>query len=130
MDLGGGLRIDTVVDRLFEIEGKRVALLFRRVDPMIRKALLDRHATNAVEIELGALPTREIIGRILELLGERKIYSEHRFGTADGSARERVTVKAWGFNLPERSMFLTDRQIPASLHRFFFEKGLDIVYFQ
>ena len=130
VDLGGGLRIDTVVDRLFEIEGKRVALLFRRVDPMIRKALLDRHATNAVEIELGALPTREIIGRILELLGERRIYSEHRFGTADGSARERVTVKAWGFNLPERSMFLTDRQIPASLHRFFFEKGLDIVYFQ
>jgi hypothetical protein len=27
-------------------------------------------------------------------------------------------------------MFLTDRQIPPVLHRFFFEKGFDIVYFR
>jgi hypothetical protein len=38
-------------------------------------------------------------------------------------------LKAWGFNLKKKAMFVTDRQIPPALHRFFFEKGLEIVYF-
>jgi hypothetical protein len=66
----------------------------------------------------------------LQLLGARAVYSEHRFAAADGSASDRVTLKAWGFSIPERSMFLTDRRIAPSFHRFFFEKGLEIVYFQ
>jgi hypothetical protein len=130
VDLGTGLRVDTLIDRVFEIEGKRTAILFRRIDPMIRKALLERHGMTAVEIEVNALSSREIVGRLLETLGERAVYSEHRFAGADGAARDRVTLKAWGFHLPVRAMFLTDRQIPSSLHRFFFEKGLDIVYFR
>jgi len=32
--------------------------------------------------------------------------------------------------VPKRSLFITDRQIPAALNRFFSEKGLEIVYFQ
>jgi hypothetical protein len=130
VDLGAGLRVDTMIDRIFEIEGKRTAILFRRIEPMIRKALLERHGTTAIEIELNALSSREIIGRLLETLGERAVYSEHRFAGADDAAKDRVTLKAWGFHLPVHSMFLTDRQIPSSLHRFFFEKGLDIVYFR
>ena len=130
VDLGTGLRVDTLIDRVFEIEGKRTAIVFRRIDPMIRKALLERHGTTAVEIEVNALSSREIIGRLLEMFGERTVYGEHRFAGADGAAKDRVTLKAWGFHLPARSMFLTDRQIPSSLHRFFFEKGLDIVYFR
>lgn len=130
VDLGGGLRIDTLLDRVFELEGKRTAILFRRMDPMIRNALLERHATTAVEIDVNSLSSREIIGRLLELLGERAAYSEHRFAGAEGPARDRLTLKAWGYHLPAHSMFLTDRQIPPSLHRFFFEKGLDIVYFR
>jgi hypothetical protein len=130
VDLGDGLRLDTLLDRVFEIEGKRRALLFRRVDPIIRKALIERHGIAAADIELNSLSSREIIARLLELLGDRAGYSEHRFAAVDGAAKDRVTVKAWGFNLRDRSMFLTDRQIPSSLHRFFFEKGLDIVYFR
>jgi hypothetical protein len=130
VDLGTGLRVDTLIDRVFEIEGKRTAIVFRRIDSMIRKALLERHGTTAVEIEVNALSSREIIGRLLEMFGERTVYGEHRFAGADGAAKDRVTLKAWGFHLPARSMFLTDRQIPSSLHRFFFEKGLDIVYFR
>ena len=49
---------------------------------------------------------------------------------SNGAAKDRLTVTAWGFHLQRRSMFVTDRQIPAGLHRFFFEKGLEIVYFQ
>jgi hypothetical protein len=35
----------------------------------------------------------------------------------------------WGFLLASRGLLVTDREIPLSLHRFFFEKGLEIVYF-
>lgn len=130
VDLGDGLRIDTLVDRVFDVEGKRIALLFRRVDPMIRKALLERHSTITAEIDLNAQTSREIIGRVLEILGDRTGYIEHRFAAYSGPAKDRLILKAWGFHLARRSVFLTDRQIPPSLHRFFFEKGLDIVYFQ
>ena len=130
VDLGNGLRIDTHVDRVFEVEGKRTAILFRRVDPIIRKALLERHGTATAEIDVNAHTSREIIRKLLEILGDRASYVEHRFAAFDGAAKDRLTLKAWGFNLAERSMFLTDRQIPPSLHRFFFEKGLDIVYFR
>jgi hypothetical protein len=57
-------------------------------------------------------------------------YREHRFAAADGAVKDRLTVTAWGFSVPKHSLFITDRQIPLALHRFFFEKGLEIVYFQ
>jgi hypothetical protein len=41
-----------------------------------------------------------------------------------------LIVAAWGFLLPKKSVFVTDREIPQPVHRFFFEKGLQIVYFQ
>jgi hypothetical protein len=40
-----------------------------------------------------------------------------------------LNISAWGFLLANRGLFVTDREIPQSLHRFFFEKGLEIVYF-
>jgi len=76
------------------------------------------------------MSSRDVIGRVLSVLGEQISYREHRFAAANGAAKDRLTVTAWGFHLPRRSMFVTDRQIPAGLHRFFFEKGLEIVYFQ
>lgn len=130
VELHSGLRIDTRTDRMFELGGKRTALFFQRADPDIKKALLDKDGVRSVELDIGALSSREIITRLLNLLGDQAAYREHGFPAASGVAEDRLTIKAWGFHLPKRSLFITDRQIPTPLHRFFFEKGLGIVYFQ
>jgi hypothetical protein len=130
VDLGGGIRVDTQTDRIFEQSGKKTALFFHRIDPVIKKALQEKHGVRTVEIEIHSLSSRDVIGKVLNMLGDQASYREHRFPAANGAAGDRLTVAAWGFHLPERSMFLTDRQIPSALHRFFFEKGLEIVYFQ
>jgi hypothetical protein len=129
VELRAGLRVDTRVDRVFDSEGKRTAIFFRSADPEIRRALQERHGMTTFELEVDKLSSREIIARLLSLLGDPAVYSEHRFAAADGAAPERLTLKAWGFNLKKKAMFVTDRQIPPALHRFFFEKGLEIVYF-
>ena len=129
-ELGDGLRVDTRADRVCELVGQRTALFFRRTDPEVRKSLQDKQGIKTVELDLKALSTREMISRLLNLLGDQAVYREHRFSAADGSAPERLTVKAWGFQLTKKPMFITDRQIPPALHQFFFEKGLEIVYFQ
>ena len=131
VQLRDGLRIDTRTDRVFELAGKKTALFFQRPDPEIVKALQETQGVRAVELDLTTLvlagcdrPGFEPCSAI------RPTYREHRFAAANGAAKDRLTVTAWGFHLPQRSMFVTDRQIPAGLHRFFFEKGLEIVYFQ
>jgi hypothetical protein len=129
IELGAGLRVEKRADRVFELSGKRTALFFGRVDPAIRQALQDRHGIRAVELEIDALESRDIIGRIFSLLGDQAAYREHRFPVA-GPAPQPLTVKAWGFHVPRKAMFLTDRQIPPPLQRFFFEQGLEIVYFR
>ena len=130
VELRDGLRVDVRADRLFNANGKRTALFFERADPEIRKALEQRENISVVELELGSLSSRELIARMLGVLGDPAVYSEHRFPAAQNSSRERLALKAWGFNLTKKAMFVTDRQIPAPLHRFFFEKGLEIVYFR
>ena len=130
VELQNGLRIDDRTDRVIELSGKRVALFFQRSDAEIKKALQDKDGVRTVEIEVASITSRELISRLLNLLGDQVSYREHRFAAATGSAEDRLTVTAWGFHVPKRSLFITDRQIPAPLHRFFFEKGLEIVYFQ
>lgn len=130
VELRDGLRVDMRTDRIFEISGKRTALFFRPGDPETRKALRERQGVRTEELNIAALTSRELISKVLSLLGDHAAYREHRFPAAHDSGKDRLTVKAWGFQLNNRSMFVTDRQIPPALHRFFFEKGLEIVYFQ
>jgi hypothetical protein len=130
VELQNGLRLDARTDRVFELSGKRVALFFQKSDGEIRQALQDKNGVRTVEIEIALLTSREVISRLLSLLGDQVSYREHRFAAASGSAQDRLTVTAWGFHVPKRSLFITDRQIPAALNRFFSEKGLEIVYFQ
>lgn len=130
VELRDGLRLETRVDRLFEIEGKRTAIFFRRVDPLIRQALHEKHNTSTLELEVDSLSSRAVINQLLAALGDQASYGEHRFSAAEGAARDRLTLKAWGFNVRKKPMFVTDRQIAPALQRFFFEKGLEIVYFQ
>jgi len=129
VELADGLRVDSRVDRIFESGGQRCALFFRTLAPEIRKSLEEKQRIKTIELDLRTLSNRDLIARVLTALGEPAVYSEHRFA-APGAARDQVTVKAWGFQLSKKPLFLTDRQIPQPLHRFFFEKGLEIVYFQ
>ena len=130
VELHDGIRVETRVDRLFELDGRRTAVFFRRTDPMIRQALQEKHNTRSIDLQIDSLSSRDVIVQVLSLLGDGATYSEHRFSAAEGPAPDRLTLKAWGFNVKKKPMFVTDRQISPALQRFFFEKGLDIVYFQ
>ena len=130
VELNHGLRMEVRSDRVFELAGQRTGLFFHATDPEIRKSLQDKQGMKIVELDLKSLSTRELISRVLSLLGDQSTYREHRFSAASGLMQDRLTVKAWGFQLTKKPLFVTDRQIPGALQRFFFEKGLEIIYFQ
>jgi hypothetical protein len=127
VELGQGLRADVHCDRIFERNGKRTGLFFQRLEPEIKRALQERDKIKVVELALPILQHREIMARLLTELGEQAAYREHRFSAS--ASKDRLNISAWGFLLANRGLFVTDREIPQSLHRFFFEKGLEIVYF-
>jgi len=127
VELGQGLRADVYCDRIFERNGKRTGLFFQRLEPEIKKVLQERDKIKVVELALTILPHKEIMARLLSELGEQAAYREHRF--AASASKDRLNISAWGFLLANRGLFVTDREIPQSVHRFFFEKGLEIVYF-
>jgi hypothetical protein len=128
--LRDGLTLEARADRIFEARGNKVALFFQRTEPELKKALQEKQGLRIVEMDIATLSSREVIGRLLGELGDQANYREHRFPAGSGPARDRLVVTAWGFLVPKQSMFVTDRQIPPSLHRFFYDKGLEIVYFQ
>ena len=130
VELRDGLRVDMRTDRLLDVGGKRTALFFRPGDGDLRKALEEGESLRAVEVNIAALSSREIISKILTLLGDPTPYREHRFSALNGADDQKLMIKAWGFHLAKRPLFITDRQIPPALNRFFFEKGLEIIYFQ
>ena len=127
VELGQGLRADVHCDRILERNGKRTGLFFQRLEPEIKKALQEREKIQVVELALSILPHKEIMARLSTVLGAQAVYREHRFSAS--SSKDRLNISAWGFLLANRGLFVTDREIPQSLHRFFFEKGLEIVYF-
>jgi len=126
-ELGQGLKVDVRCDRIFERNDKRTGLFFQRLEPEIKRILQERNKIKVIELDLAVLDHKEIMARLLNELGEQAAYREHRF--AASSSKDRLNITAWGFLLARRGMFVTDREIPQSLHRFFFEKGLEIVYF-
>jgi hypothetical protein len=130
VELRPGIKLDIACDRLFEMRGQKTALFFRRIAPEIKQALEAQLSFKVVELDVEALSSRELIGKLLGEMGEPAPYREHRFSAAMGAKQDKLTVSAWGFLLSKPAMFVTDRQIPRGYERFFFEKGLDIVYFQ
>lgn len=127
VELQEGLRIDMRCDRVFERDGKRTAVFFQRLEPEIKKALQEKEKTNVIELDLPNLEHKQIMDRLSSELGERAAYQEHRFSAS--ASKGRLNIAAWGFLLEKRGLFVTDREIPQPLYRFFFEKGLEIVYF-
>ena len=129
-DLHSGLKAEISADRTFELRGRKTALFFRAIDPAIKAALETKQGMKAIELDFTALKSREVAAKLLGELGEKAAYKEHRFAAAKGSMQDRLVMTAAGFLLPGRSLFVTDREIPARFQPIFFEKGLDIVYFQ
>lgn len=129
-ELHSGLKAEISTDRTFELRGRKTALFFRTIDPAIKAALESKQGMKAIELDFTALKSREIVAKLLVELGEKSTYREHRFAAAKGSLQDRLVMTAAGFLLPGRSLFVTDREIPARFQPIFFEKGLDIVYFQ
>jgi hypothetical protein len=129
VELGEGLQLETRSDRTFDSKGQQIGLFFQPVDPEIKNLLQQRQRMKVVELDLSAMSAREIISRVLGELGDQTVYRQHRFSTDVGN-KDRVNISTSGFWLRNRSMFLTDRQIPTFLHQFFFEKGLELVYFE
>jgi hypothetical protein len=130
VDLDNGVQVDVSVDRFFELGGQRTALFFNGGSPEVRKLLEEKQGTTPVVLDLPSMSTREIITRMLNLLGDPTVYREHRFSAAGDALPDRITIRTWGFQPTKKTIFITDRQIPPTLQRFFFEKGLDIVYFR
>jgi hypothetical protein len=130
VELGNGLKMDVGVDRFFELGGQRTALFFGGGSPDVRKLLQEKQGIMPVVLDLASMSIRDIITRMLNLLGDPTVYREHRFSAAGDALPDRITIRAWGFQPAKKTIFITDRQIPPTLQRFFFEKGLDIVYFQ
>jgi hypothetical protein len=128
VEMGNGLRFETQSDRIFESKGQRIGLFFQQVQPEIKKALQQQQGMKVVELDLSSMSVKEIITRVLGELRDQAVYREHKFSAASGN-KDTIKISTAGFWLRNRSMFLTDRQIPPSLHRLFFEKGLDLVYF-
>jgi hypothetical protein len=129
IELGEGLRFESRSDRVFDSRGQQIGLFFQPVEPEIKKVLQQRQRMKVVELDLSTLSAKEIINRMLGELGDQTVYRQHRF-SADTGNNDRVNISTSGFWLRNRSMFLTDRQIPTFLHQFFFEKGLELVYFE
>lgn len=128
IELGHGLRVDVRCDRIFERNGRRMGLFFQRLAPEVKKSLHEIEKIKVIELDLSVLEHKEIMTNLLGELGEPATYRKHRFFA--GASKDRLNITAWGFLLAKRGMFVTDREIPQSLHRFFFEKGLEIVYFK
>jgi hypothetical protein len=128
-DLGEGLKVETACDRVFEWRGQQTAVFFQRVGPEMKKSLQEQ-AIKIVELDLASMSSRELVGKLLNELGEQSAYREQRFSAAGGIMRDRLTVITSGFLLPKKSILMTDRDIPEEFQRFFFEKGWEIVYFQ
>jgi hypothetical protein len=127
VELYEGLRIDMRCDRVFERDGRRTAVFFQRLEPEVKKALQEKGEIDVIELDLPTLEHKEIMDRLSSELGEPAAYQEHRFSASASNGR--LNIAAWGFLLEKRGLFVTDREIPPFLHRFFFEKGLEIVYF-
>ena len=128
--LRDGIRMDAKVDRLFEYGGKKVALSFRSLGDEVQQALQQSEGIRIIEMDLATLSSRELVARLLAAVGESATYREQRFQANDRGAKDKLALAISGYYLPQRSLLLTDREIPKELERFFGEKGLRVVRFQ
>jgi hypothetical protein len=128
--LRDGIRMDAKVDRVFGYGGKRVVVSFKPFGEEVRAALQQGGSVRVVELDLPSMSSRELIARLLASVGESAAYREQRFQANERAAKDKLTLGVPGFYVAQKSLLLTDRQIPKELERFFAEKNLRVVRFQ
>jgi LysM repeat protein len=128
--LRDGIRMDAKVDRVFEYGGRRVVVSFKPFGEEVRTALQQGGSVHVVELDLSSMSSRELIARLLASVGESAAYREQRFQANERAAKDKLTLGVPGFYVAQKSLLLTDRQIPKELERFFAEKNLRVVRFQ
>jgi hypothetical protein len=128
--LRDGIRMDAKVDRVFGYGGKRVVVSFKPFGEEVRTALQQGGSVHVVELDLASMSSRELIARLLASVGESAAYREQRFQANERAAKDKLTLGVPGFYVAQKSLLLTDRQIPKELERFFAEKNLRVVRFQ
>jgi len=124
-----GMRLVTIMDRFFEHGGRKYGIFFRPVGEEVSKTLERKMDIIPIVLELESLSSRQILTVMLAGLGEGSGYQEHRFPVMEKGPKDKLVLTVSGFFLGDRSLLLTDRTIPEDLQRFFFEKGLRVVYF-
>ncbi|MEE8075969.1 MAG: LysM peptidoglycan-binding domain-containing protein [Candidatus Binatia bacterium] len=124
-----GMRLVTIMDRFFEYGGRKYGIFFRPVGEEVSKTLERKMDIIPIVLELESLSSRQILTVMLAGLGEGSGYQEHRFPVMEKGPKDKLVLTVSGFFLGDRSLLLTDRTIPEDLQRFFFEKGLRVVYF-
>ncbi|MFQ5916896.1 MAG: hypothetical protein ACE5I0_03695 [Candidatus Binatia bacterium] len=129
LSLREGMRLVTIMDRFFEREGRKYGIFFRPVGKEVRKTLEGKMDIIPIVLELESLSSRQVLTVMLAGLGEGSGYQEHRFPVLEKGPRDKLVLTVYGFFLANRSLLLTDRSIPGDLQRFFFEKGLRVIYF-
>lgn len=127
--LRDGIRMDAKADRVFEHGGKKVALSFRPLGDEVKNALQQSEGLKVVEMDVAKATARELIAYLLYAVGESAPYREQRFQANERGAKDKLTLAVPGYYLPQRSLLLTDREIPKELERFFGEKGVRVVRF-
>jgi hypothetical protein len=123
-----GIRMQLKVDRYFEFKDAKFGLLFAASGQPIKSSLTG--GLKLIEMDLEKLSARDLVARVLSLIGESAPYREHRFPFGRGRSSDRLVVNIAGFFLPHRSLFITDRKIPEDLKGLFSEKGMKVAYFQ
>lgn len=123
-----GIRMQLRVDRYFEHKDASFGLLFGASGQPIKSSLTG--GMRLIEMDLEKLSSRDLVARVLSLIGESAPYREHSFPFGRGRRSDRLVLNASGFFLPHRSLFITDRKIPEDLKTLFSEKGMKVAYFQ
>ena len=129
LSLGKGIRLKTKIDRFFELGGRKFGIFFRTVGEEVVRALIKRVEITPIVLDIESLSSRQILSFIFAGLGEGSTYQEHRFPVAKVGPKDKLVLTVSGFFLPDRSLLLTDLAIPGDLQRFFFERGLRVIYF-
>jgi hypothetical protein len=125
---GEGIRLQLKVDRYFEFKDAKFGLLFAASGQPLKSSLMG--GLKLIEMDLEKLSSRDVVARLLSLIGEPAPYQEHSFPFGRGRSSDRLVLNAAGFLLPQRSLFITDRKIPDDLKGLFSEKGMKVAYFQ
>ncbi|HWP57388.1 MAG TPA: LysM peptidoglycan-binding domain-containing protein [Candidatus Acidoferrales bacterium] len=130
VSLREGIRLQMKIDRYWEAAGAKRAFVFGRLSSEMKKAVEETAGLELFDLDLRGQSTREIVGRVLQALGESAAYTENRFAAGEGRLGDSVVLTVRGFLVRSRSLLVTDRVLPPDVERFILNQGVRIAYFR